>query len=208
MGRSAARSRPMIRHLLKYGSLLVLLVLFFAHAVVRNAAAGRVFVNPVDLPELDTAIVLGTSRYSRGGGPNLFFEARMDAAAELIRGGYVRTLVVSGDNERPSYDEPAAMAEALMARGVPSDAILRDGGGLRTLDSVLRGRDVFGRERFAVVSQRFHVERAVYLARANGIDAYGYVAADADGLVHVSVRLREYAARVKALVDVHVGRSH
>jgi hypothetical protein len=115
MGRSAARSRPMIRHLLKYGSLLVLLVLFFAHAVVRNAAAGRVFVNPVDLPELDTAIVLGTSRYSRGGGPNLFFEARMDAAAELIRGGYVRTLVVSGDNERPSYDEPAAMAEALMA---------------------------------------------------------------------------------------------
>jgi SanA protein len=91
---------------------------------------------------------------------------------------------------------------------VSPDAILRDGGGLRTLDSILRGRDVFRKDRFVVVSQRFHVERAVYLARANGIDAYGYVAADADGLVHVSVRLREYAARVKALLDVYLFGSH
>jgi SanA protein len=198
----------MIRHLLKYGSLLVLLVMFFAHTAVRNAAAGRVFTDPSELPRLDTAIVLGTSRYARGGGPNLFFEARMDAAADLIQGGHVQTLVVSGDNELPSYDEPAAMEEALVSRGVASDSILRDGGGLRTLDSVLRGRDVFRKDRFVVVSQRFHVERAVYLARANGIDAYGFAAADADGLVHVSVRLREYAARVKALLDVHLFRSH
>lgn len=128
----------------------------------------------------------------------------MDAAADLIRFGVVPGVVVSGDNSHASYNEPAQMQRALVARGVDGDRIQADFAGFRTLDSVVRMRDVFGEERFVIVSQRFHVERAIYVARARGIDAWGYAARDASGYGNLSVQVREYFARVRAVLDVHL----
>ncbi|MEX2443358.1 MAG: ElyC/SanA/YdcF family protein [Alkalispirochaeta sp.] len=193
-----------VRHLIKYGVLLVLLAVFLSHSLVRGAAEGRVYSEISEVPVSSAALVLGTSRYSRSGTPNRFFVARMDAAADLVEEGRVEVLVVSGDNSHSSYNEPAAMADALRERGVSSDRIVRDYAGFRTLDSVIRMRSVFQQDRFVIVSQRFHVERAIFIAAAHRIDAYAYAADDASGMAQLNVRVREYAARVQAVLDVYV----
>lgn len=198
------RTLLILRHVFKYGALLVVLAIFLSHSVVRSAAEGRVYTEAREVPVASTALVLGTSRYSRNGTPNRFFTARMDAAAELLAEGRVEVLVVSGDNAHRSYNEPAAMADALQERGVPSESIVPDYAGFRTLDSVIRMQRVFLQDRFVIVSQRFHVERAIFIATAHGIDAYAYVAKDASGMAQLSVRIREYAARVQALLDIYV----
>jgi SanA protein len=140
----------------------------------------------------------------RSGRTNQFFANRMAAAAHLIDIGAVSHIVASGDNRFENYNEPRDMAEVLTTLGVPESRITRDGHGLRTIDSVLRMREVHGHEQFIIVSQQFHVERALFIADAFGIDAIGYAADDVGGIANVSVRLREYAARVMALFDVYV----
>jgi SanA protein len=198
------RALLIVRHLIKYGVVIVLIIVFLSHSLVRGAAEGRVYTEISAVPRTSAGLVLGTSRYSRSGTPNRFFIARMDAAAQLLEEGRVAILVVSGDNSHRSYNEPAAMMEALEEREVPLNRIVPDYAGFRTLDSVIRMDRVFQQNRFVVVSQRFHVERAIFIATANGIDAYGYAADDATGMAQLSVRVREYAARVQAVLDVYV----
>jgi SanA protein len=155
-------------------------------------------------PPHDVGVVLGCSPRVSGGRRNLFFEGRIQAAAQLFHAGKVKHLIVSGDNADRYYDEPTAMKKALIAAGVPAKHITRDFAGFRTLDSVLRARDVFGLSRFVVISQRFHAERAVYLAREHGIEATGFAAADVNGIHAARTRLREIGSRVAAVLDVYV----
>jgi SanA protein len=173
-----------------------------AQARVEAAARERAFDDLALVPRAPVALVLGCAPRTREGRPNLYFERRMDAAAELFKAQVVEALIASGDNQRADYDEPSAMKAALVARGVPPERIHCDYAGFRTLDSVVRAAEVFGQRRFVIVSQRFHNERALYLARAHGLDAYAYDAAPVGrgGLA----RARECAARAAALLDVHV----
>ena len=202
----AGRGLRLLR-LLFWGSLIVA-VLFLAGAelAVRRAAAGRVFADPAVLAQADVALVLGTARMLSDGRMNYFYAARLDVAAELFRLGKVRGIVVSGDNSSSDYSEPDDMKADLVARGVPERFITCDYAGLRTLDSVQRVSRVFGQRRVIVVSQRAHVERAIYLARADGLDAVGCTAAEAPRWWQVRQRLREVVARGAAVVDVSCGR--
>jgi SanA protein len=159
------------------------------------------------LPITEVALVLGCAKELGDGRKNLFFARRIAAAAELYRTGQVRYLLVSGDNSRPEYDEPSDMQAALVAAGVPASRIVRDHAGFRTLDSVVRAKQVFGLTELIVVSQRFHNERAVYLARAHGIRAFGYDARDVGGAEGLRVKLREVVSRLAAVLDVRVLRS-
>jgi SanA protein len=183
--------------------------LCWAVAASRIEARSAPFVssNRADLPSTKVALVLGCSRRLSDGRQNLFFERRMAAAAELFRTGQVQYLLVSGDNSRPDYDEPSDMRAALVAAGVPASRIVLDYAGFRTLDSVVRAKQVFGLNELIVVSQRFHNERAVYLARAHGIRAYGYDAHDVGGVDGTRVKLREVVSRLAAVLDVEVLRS-
>jgi SanA protein len=153
----------------------------------------------------DVGLVLGTAPRVAGQRRNLYFEYRLDAAAALQKAGKVKFLLVSGDNRERNYDEPTAMREGLIARGVPADAIYRDFAGIRTLDSVLRARDVFAQSRYVVVSQAFHNHRAIWLARQNGIEAYGFDARDVPFDAAPQVWLRQYLSAVRAVYDVLVG---
>jgi SanA protein len=173
-----------------------------ADRLVARRAAPFTTASLDRLPSLDVALVLGTAPRVWQGRPNQFFERRMDAAAELYRAGKVRWLLVSGDNRSHDYDEPTAMRAALIRRGIPAEAIYRDYAGIRTLDSVLRAATVFGQPRLVVVSQRFHTERAIFLARRHGIEAWGYEADDIVGALGMVPRLREYAGRLRAVWDV------
>jgi SanA protein len=192
------------RHLVKYGIILLLVVVFFCHSIVENAAAGRVYVAVESVPRTQAALLLGTSPYGGAGRRNPFFERRIDAAGDLYRSGRVDVIVASGDNAHLSYNEPAAMTAALERHGVSAEQIVQDYAGFRTLDSVVRMSEVFGQNEFVIVSQSFHVERAIFLADAYGVRAYGYAAADVPGSGNTWVQFREYAARVRAALDVYV----
>ena len=182
---------------------LAAVFVLWADRHVGEAAIGRMFTRADDLPQRDVALVLGTSKYSNGR-INSFYLGRIRAAAELYHAGKVDGILVSGDNGRADYNEPAQMKADLVALGVPAEYITADFAGFRTLDSIYRAGDVFGLQSYTVVSQDFHVERALYLAAQKGHDAVGYVAYGPQGFWGRRVRTREFLARAQAVLDVEV----
>lgn len=174
------------------------------HACER-AAQGRVFRSLDAAPTNEVALVLGTSKTTRRGSENRHFNQRIQAAAELFRTGKVKHLLVSGDNHIAGYDEPSDMRDALAAAGVPTNAITCDYAGFRTLDSVIRAKEVFGLSRCTIVSEEFHCPRALWIAREHGLDAVAYAAPDVTSLRwSLRVKAREVLARAWCGVDLHV----
>ncbi len=170
---------------------------------VVGSTWSNVFDDAADLKVNDVALVLGTSAKVAPTQPNLHFQNRLKAAVELFKEGKVKHLLVSGDNATIWYNEPQDMKEALLDLGVPKDAITRDFAGFRTFDSIVRANKVFGLDTFTIVSDDFHVARAVFLARSEGLDV---VAFPSEVRLRLSwkARAREYLARVKAVLDVYV----
>ncbi|ELM3617882.1 YdcF family protein [Aeromonas sobria] len=156
------------------------------------------------VPYNRVAVVLGTSKYLSGGGPNHYFKHRIKAAAELYNDAKVDFIIVSGDNATVQYNEPRQMRRALIKAGIPASAIYMDFAGFRTLDSVVRAKEVFGQDRFTVVSQGFHNERAIFIARHFGIDAVGFNAEDPSAYQGIRTRVREVFARLMGLLDLYV----
>jgi SanA protein len=177
-----------------------------ANQWVESTSAALCHSRLEEVPELPVALVLGCSPTIEGR-PNLFYVYRMEAAVRLYQSGKVRALIVSGDNGSKQYDEPTAMKADLVRRGVPAEAVYCDYAGFRTLDSVVRSERIFGQKRFLVVSQRFHNERAVFLARRHGLDAEAFDAGDVNGSSGLMTHLREHLARVQAVLDVTVLRT-
>jgi SanA protein len=173
-------------------------------AWVRHSAAGRVYGDVNSVPPKKVALVLGTSRRTREGATNTYFASRMTAATELFKAGKVKHIIASGANPTQWYDEPTEMKKALVAMGVPEEAITLDYAGFRTLDSIVRVNAIFSQDDIIVVSQRFHNERAIFLARYHGIEAIGYNAGDVALPYRFKMRVREYLARCKAVLDVYV----
>lgn len=158
------------------------------------------------LPYNDVWLLLGTSRYTSEGMENLFFTTRIEAAKLLYEKKKIKHILVSGDNSLVKYNEPESMRQALVKAGIPDSTITLDYAWLRTLDSVLRARDIFGLDTYTIISQTFHTERALYLARENGIDAIGFNAADISLRTGLRVYIREFAARWVAIFDVLISR--
>jgi len=171
---------------------------------VGHSGPGQVFTQAEQVSERPIALVLGTGKYAASGRENLFYTPRIRAAAELYHAGKVRALLVSGDNSRPGYDEPTQMKEDLVALGVPEQHISCDYAGFSTLDSVVRAGKVFQESSYVVISQEFHVKRALFLAKHHGHNAVGFAVAMPQGYWGRKVRLREVLARVKAVADVHI----
>jgi SanA protein len=174
--------------------------------MVSMSTAGAVAGGVEEVAPKPVALLLGTARSTAAGRPNQFYHARIDAAAALFHSGRVHGILVSGDNATRWYNEPIAMQKDLIAAGVPAEFITLDYAGFRTLDSVIRAKEVFGQERIVIVSQRFHAERAIFLARHYGIDASGLAAADPESPGLMKVRAREVLARVAAVLDIVTGR--
>jgi len=172
---------------------------------ICRAASGRIITDADRLPVNDVGLVLGTSKFTGNHrSPNPFFEGRIDAAARLFHEGKVRHLLVSGDNGRKSYDEPTWMRDALVARGVPAEAVTLDYAGFRTLDSVVRAEAVFGLKRFTIITDDFHEPRSVFLARSRGLDVVGFPSNPVPWIWSKKARTRELISRVCACLDVYV----
>lgn len=170
----------------------------------RAAAESHVFRSVASVPESEVALVLGTGRFTAQGHPNLHFTQRIEAAAALYHSGKVRHLLVSGDNHVKGYDEPGDMRDALTAMGVPTNAISCDYAGFRTLDSVIRAKEVFGLSRLTIVSEEFHCPRALWIAKQHGLDAVAFAAPDLNFRWSARVKAREALARAWCGIDLYV----
>lgn len=183
---------------------VVLAAIFGCEWWISRAAKGRCFDEADQVPEAPVAVVLGACPRLADGRANLFFLPRLESAAALFKAGRVKALIVSGDNGTRGYDEPTEMKRLLVQMGVPEARIVCDYAGFRTLDSVVRAKEVFGQTRVVFVSQRFHNERAIYLARTAGMEAHGLNAQDVSVAIAPKTFLRERLACVKAVLDVTV----
>ena len=186
---------------------IIIMTILTVWANVSVIRASRLYVTD-DINKLNSVkvgLVLGTSRNVKGGSRNTFFFNRIDAAAELFESGKIKYIIVSGDNGEKDYNEPQDMREELVKKGIPDSVIFLDYAGFRTLDSVIRAREIFGQKTFIIISQKFHNERAVYLARKNGIEAYGYNAKEVEPMQGVKTKVREFFARDKVFVDLLFG---
>lgn len=146
--------------------------LFYSNWLIVNASQHLTWNDIQTVPARNVGLVLGAKPGNR------YFTRRINTAAALYHAGKVKWLLVSGDNGKKEYDEPSAMQQALIAKGVPEAAIFCDYAGFSTLDSVVRARKVFGESRITIISQAFHNQRAIWLAQQYGIDAIGVNAPD------------------------------
>lgn len=186
--------------------LLIPLLVWGCHLVIVYSTAAKCYDDLADIPYNKVGILLGTSPILGNGNVNLYFRYRIDAAVALYNSGKIEYILVSGDNGRNDYNEPLEMQNSLIARGVPAEKIVADYAGFRTLDSVVRAQEIFGQQSFTVISQKFHNERAIYIAGNYRIDAVGYNAQDVGRAFGFKTRMREYLARVKVFVDLSIGK--
>jgi SanA protein len=177
-------------------------VIGYANLTAIWASHGRLYTDVSALPNTDVGLILGTTDRIHGR-ENLYFRYRIDAAVRVWKSGRLKTLIVSGDNRSPYYNEPEKMKQALVERGIPVDRIVCDYAGLRTFDSVVRAKEIFGAHSLLVISQRFQNERAIYIAQAHGIQAYGFNARDVQTQAGLKTKIREVGARVKMWLDVN-----
>jgi SanA protein len=179
--------------------LAVSLLAWLAERDLHRTAEPVSFADVAPVPAIDVALVLGTAPIGPEGGPNRYFVFRLDAAAALWKADKVKYFIVSGSGE-----EPDAMRAGLIERGVPREVIYTDPAGYRTWDSVLRARDVYGQRRLVIVSQRFHLDRALFIARREGLDAVGLEARDVDSPYSIFTELRRFPSALRAYYDVWV----
>ena len=173
---------------------------------ILHVSEGRTYSDVQALPTNRVGVVLGCSRELANGRSNLFFKYRMQAAVEAFRHGRVEYIIVSGDNHTRSYDEPSEMKAVLVERGVPKERIYCDYAGFRTLDSVVRAKEVFQESSITIISQEFHNQRAIFIGSKRGLDVIGYNARDVRSRSGLRTRCREQLARVKAVIDIVVLR--
>ena len=176
--------------------------LWIVNAVVNNNTKNQIFYSANTIPKNRVGLLLGTAKYMDKAKNivNAYYQARIDATVALYMAGKIDYIIVSGDNSTLYYNEPLLMRDDLVARGVPISHIYLDNAGFRTLDSILRCREIFGQTRFTIISQTFHVQRAVYIANMKKLDVVAFCAADGDS--YWSVTFREKFARIKMMFDL------
>ena len=188
------------------GSLLAVGVGAIGYAAhrIEHTCVSAVKADISSLPHERVGLVLGCGPVLHSGAPNPFFENRIAAAAAVFQAHKVDYLLLSGDNHVSAYDEPTAMKNALLRLGIPEERLVLDCAGFSTLDSIVRAKKVFGLSEFCIITQRDHALRALYIARANGIEAVAYPAKDLSMVSGLRNHVRESLARVRTLLDVHV----
>ena len=185
--------------------MLLAALLFIAGNLWVVVSTARYIDNHVDeCRAADVAIVFGTSNWTRSGFRNPHFHARMRTSARLIADQRVGHLLISGDNRTQAYNEPRAMWRDLYRRGVPADQLTMDFAGFSTYDTLVRARDVFQLDKALLVTQSWHLPRAVFIGRALGLEVTGCVAEEESTAGEWRLRIREWAARVATLGDLYI----
>lgn len=184
---------------------ICILIVFICNSVIEKNTKSLNFSSLETIPANKVGLVLGTNPLLKNGNVNRYFLYRVDAVEALFKAEKIEFILISGDNGRQGYNEPEAFKKVLVERGIPAERIFLDYAGFRTLDSVIRAREIFGLEEFTIISQQFHNERAIYIAQKNGINAIGFNAQDVTDYNGFKTKVREYLARTKLFVDIFLG---
>jgi SanA protein len=186
--------------------LILSTLIWWANREVVSKSQQYIYDDVEKVPALKTGLLLGTSKYLKNGKPNQYFSHRVTAAVLLYKAGKVKNFIISGDNSRAEYNEPLDLKNELIRNGVPDSVIYLDYAGFRTFDSVIRAKEIFGQTSFISISQKFHNERTVYIARRYGIEAFGYNAEDVTAYAGIKTKIREVFARFKVFTDLLINR--
>ena len=188
-------------------SFVCIFLMIICNQIVVNNARGKAFSDIDSIKYNKVGLLLGTTPQARiTKVKNYFFIYRLDAAEQLYRAGKIEQILISGDeNSLDGVNEPECMGDSLLARGVPASAIILDGKGYRTINSVINANKVYGLKSFTIISQEFHNERAIYQAEHLGLDIENLQAYNAKmpkSRRAYLTTIREYFARVKMFLDI------
>ena len=193
--------KKLIAYLITFLLFLITVILSLDYWISFKTAP-YIYHDENKLPYRTIGVVLGTSKYVKGGGINGFYRNRIDGAIDLYWQGKVDYLLLSGDNAQLNYNEPIMMQKDLIKAGIPKDSIVLDYAGFRTFDSVVRANKVFNANEFTIITQKFHCERAIFIALAQGIQAQCFAVPAPESMK--LVRIREMFARVSAFIDLYI----
>ena len=182
--------------------IVMLIAIFLANRSIINCTNDKHSDKIENVPNKKVGLLLGTNKNYSNGNPNKYFYNRIDAAVELYNAGKIKYIIASGDNSLPGYNEPEQMKEELIAKGIPEENIFLDFAGFRTLDSVVRANEIFNQDDIIIISQKFHNQRAIYIAEKYGIEAFGFNAKDVNSNNISKTQIREYFARLKVFLDI------
>ena len=182
-------------------------LMLICNQIVVNNAKGKVFSDIDSIRYNKVGLLLGTTPQARFDRiTNYFFIYRIDAAEEMYKAGKIKKILISGDeNSLDGINEPECMKDSLVARGIPASAIILDGKGYRTINSVINANKEFGLRSFTIISQEFHNERAIYQAEHLGLDVENLQAYNAQmpkSRRAFLTTIREFFARVKMFIDL------
>lgn len=186
----------------------LLFLIYLFDTIVALKAKNYLYNTTDSIPYNSVGVILGASKNFTSGERNQYFDNRIAAGVSLYKAKKVSYFVVSGDHNRPEYNEPQDMKQALVDNGIPENHIYLDYAGFRTLDSIVRMDKIFNQSSFTIISQKFHLERALYISTSKGLNTVGFVADDVELPMSYKVNdfLREKVARVKMLIDLVVNK--
>ena len=186
--------------------LLVAIFSMFSYYKVERFSKDYVYTDINKIPKQKVGLVLGTIKTLKSGGMNPYFRYRIEAAVKLYNAGKIKYIIVSGDNHIKGYDEPTDMLNELVKRGIPENKVFLDYAGFRTLDSVIRCKEVFCQKSYTIISQDFHNRRAVYIGQKRDINVIAFNADDVNfgRRNKLKEKIRETLARVNAIIDIHI----
>lgn len=191
-------------------SAVIIFGLCLCYCIVSWNASGRTYDNVKEIPHNKYALLLATSPITPEGAHNFSFDNRIKATDDLYKAGKIDYIIASGGDytkdQKSGCDEPAAIRDSLVARGIPEDRIILDYEGTRTLNSIVKAKQVFHLDSVTLISQKYHNERAIYLSDKNGIYAIGYNAEPSQiRLKRIKNFIREIFARPKMFLDILIG---
>ena len=176
-------------------------VIYLCNKFIIEESQNKTYNSVEEIPENKVGFLLGTGKYLKNGTINPYYLYRINATYNLFKANKIELIVISGDNSTTNYNEPQLMMDDLVALGISRDKIYLDYAGFRTLDSIYRLHKIFGQQKFTIISQKFHNERAIYIAKYLGLDAIGYNAKDVSAKQGIKTNTREKLARVKVFID-------
>lgn len=169
---------------------------------VKYTVKDEIYNQSINIPRKEFAIVLGAG-VKKNGQPGSFLKQRLDDSVNLYNKGIIKKVLVSGDNGEKSYDEISAMNEYLVNAGIPQNKIFGDYAGFDTYSTMSRASKVFGIKDAVIVTQKFHLNRSVYLAQQKGINAVGYSSSSKGQRKYFA---REWFATIKSFFDCVIAR--
>ena len=173
---------------------------------VSYKAKIQTYDSVLEIPYNEVGLLLGTAKHLKHGVENPYYANRITATFELYKNKKIKFILISGDNGHVEYNEPEMMKADLIALGIPAERIFLDYAGFRTLDSVIRAKKVFLLTKMTVISQKFHNERAIYIAKKYDLEMIGFNAKDVSANLGFKVKLREKFARINMLLDLIFGK--